>query len=437
MNLTEPHAGSDVGALRTRAARQADGTYRIKGTKIFITYGEHDMADNIVHLVLARLPDAPPGTKGISLFIVPKYLPNADGAPGQRNDLRCVGLEHKLGIHGSPTCVMAYGEEDGAVGFLLGEENRGMAAMFTMMNNARLAVGNQGVGIAERAYQQALDYAQERRQGRALGAKDDGGGMSPIIAHPDVRRMLMTMRALTQASRAICCATAAAIDWSRVAADEAARAAAQARVEILTPIAKGWSTDAGCEVASLGVQVHGGMGFIEETGAAQHMRDARILPIYDGTNGIQAIDLVARKLPLEGGGAMRRLIGEMQETAQALGASGDAALQALGRALGGGVKAMADASLWLGGKLMSAPNDALAGATPYLRLAGLVVGGWLLGKEGLAVVERGAPDAAGRDKLDTIRFYATNLMPQAAALAAAATSGVDTLGAEPAEALAS
>jgi hypothetical protein len=310
--------------------------------------------------------------------------------------------------------------------------------MFTMMNNARLAVGNQGVGIAERAYQQAVEYAHERRQGRALGGSGPAdGGMSPIVAHPDVRRMLMTMRALTEASRAICYATAAAIDWSRVAADEAGRAAAQARVEILTPIAKACSTDAGCEVASLGVQIHGGMGFIEETGAAQHMRDARILPIYEGTNGIQAIDLVARKLPLEGGGAMRRLIGEMQATAQALGASGDAALQVLGEALGVGIKVMADASLWLGGKLVSAPNDALAGATPYLRLAGLVVGGWLLGKEGLAVIKRGGSDDAGRAKLDTIRFYATNLMPQAAGLAAAATSGVDTLGAEPAEVLAS
>src|SRR6184192_3860693 len=293
MQLTEPQAGSDVGASRTRAERAADGSYRITGQKIFITYGEHDLTDNIIHLVLARLPDAPPGTKGLSLFLIPKFLPNADGSLGGRNDARAHSIEHKLGIHASPTCTMVYGDGGGATGFLIGEENRGMTCMFTMMNQARLSVGLQGVAIAERATQQALAYARERKQGRATGARS---GSSPIIAHPDVKRMLLTMRALTRAARAICYATAVAIDRAKRAADEAARTAAQERAALLTPVAKAFSTDIGIEVASLGVQVHGGMGYIEETGAAQHYRDGRIAAIYEGTNGIQAIDLVMRKL---------------------------------------------------------------------------------------------------------------------------------------------
>ena len=293
MQLTEPQAGSDVGALRARAERAADGSYRITGSKIFITYGEHDLTDNIIHFVLARLPDAPPGTKGISLFLVPKFFVNDDGSIGERNDARCHSVEHKLGIHGSPTCTMVYGDQGGAIGWLVGEENRGLNCMFTMMNNARLAVGLQGVAIAERATQQAMAYANDRRQGRA-GAN----GSSPIVAHPDVRRMLLTMRALTGAARAICYATGAAIDRSHLAKDEAARKAADQRASLLTPIAKAFSTDIGTEVASLGVQVHGGMGFIEETGAAQHYRDARIAQIYEGTNGIQSIDLVMRKIPM-------------------------------------------------------------------------------------------------------------------------------------------
>ncbi|MGZ9111908.1 MAG: acyl-CoA dehydrogenase family protein, partial [Rhodoplanes sp.] len=293
MQLTEPQAGSDVGALRSKAERNADGTYRITGSKIFITYGEHDLTDNIIHFVLARLSDAPPGTKGISLFLVPKYFVNDDGSLGERNDARCHSIEHKLGIHGSPTCTMVYGDKGGATGWLIGEENRGLNCMFTMMNNARLAVGLQGVGIAERATQAAMAYARDRKQGRA-GAN----GSSPIIAHPDVRRMLLTMRALTHAARAICYATGTAIDRAHRAKDDAARKAADQRASLLTPVAKAFSTDIGTEVASLGVQVHGGRGFIEETGAAQHYRDARIAQIYEGTNGIQAIDLVARKLPM-------------------------------------------------------------------------------------------------------------------------------------------
>src|SRR5436853_2061753 len=312
MQLTEPQAGSDVGALRTRAERAGDGSYRITGQKIFITYGEHDLTDNIVHFVLARLPDAPAGTKGISLFVIPKFLPNANGTLGARNDVRAHSIEHKLGIHGSPTCTMVFGDAGGAKGFLIGEENRGMACMFTMMNQARLAVGLQGVAVAERATQHALAFARERRQGRATGAT--AAGPSPIIAHPDVKRMLLTMRALTRAARAICYATAGAIDGSHGQGDAAA--AADGRAALLTPIAKAFSTDIGIEVASLGVQVHGGMGFIEETGAAQHLRDARINPIYEGTNGIQAIDLVTRKLPLSGGEAVRGRIAAMRGTLQ-------------------------------------------------------------------------------------------------------------------------
>src|SRR5450432_368522 len=302
MQLTEPQAGSDVGALRTKAARAGDSTYRITGSKIFITYGEHDLTDNIIHFVLARLPDAPPGTKGISLFLVPKIMPD-----GTRNDVRAHSVEHKLGIHGSPTCTMVYGDQGGAIGFLIGEEHKGMASMFTMMNRARLAVGLQGVGIAERATQQAVAYARDRKQsGHA------------IIDYPDVKRMLLTMRALTGAARAICYATAVALDRSHRGKSEAARKAANERASLLTPIAKAFSTDIGNEVASLGVQVHGGMGFIEETGAAQHFRDARIAAIYEGTNGIQAIDLVTRKLPLEGGKTVALYLDELRATVAAV-----------------------------------------------------------------------------------------------------------------------
>lgn len=321
MQLTEPQAGSDVGALRTRADRQADGTYRIKGTKIFITYGEHDMTDNIVHFVLARSPDAPAGTKGISLFLVPKFMVNADGSLGQRNDIYASGVEHKLGMHASPTCTMTMGDHGGAIGFLIGEENQGMRCMFTMMNQARLGVGLEGVGVADRAYQQALSYAQERKQGRAVGKKGDGS--DAIFVHPDVKRMLMRMRAQTAAARTICYATAVAIDVSTRAKDPKVRADAAARAALLTPMAKAYSTDIGNEVAYLGVQVHGGMGFIEETGAAQHYRDARITAIYEGTNGIQAIDLVTRKLAAHGGASVWALLDELAATVSQVEASND------------------------------------------------------------------------------------------------------------------
>ena len=335
MQLTEPQAGSDVGALRTRAERAADGSYRISGTKIFITYGDHDMTDNIVHFVLARLPDAPAGTKGISLFLIPKFLVNADGSLGARNDIYASGVEHKLGMHASPTCTMTMGDHGGAIGYLIGEENRGMLCMFTMMNQARLGVGLEGVGIADRAYQQALAFAQERRQGRAVGKASDtpGNGSDPIIVHPDVKRMLMQMRALTAASRTICYATAVALDVSIRATDAKTRSAAAARGALLTPIAKAFSTDIGNEVTSLGVQVHGGMGFIEETGAAQHYRDARITPIYEGTNGIQAIDLVTRKLAANGGESVWALLDELKGIVSQVEASNDPAFGTTGAKL--------------------------------------------------------------------------------------------------------
>ncbi|MGH6859494.1 MAG: acyl-CoA dehydrogenase family protein, partial [Phyllobacterium sp.] len=347
MNLTEPQAGSDVGALRARAERADDGTYRIFGSKIFITYGEHDLTDNIVHLVLARLPDAPAGTRGISLFLVPKFLVNADGSLGARNDVFCSSIEHKLGIHGSPTCTMIYGDgfagepgEPGAVGWLIGEENRGLACMFTMMNNARLAVGIQGVAVAEAAYQKALAYARERRQMRAPGWT--GEEMSPIVEHPDVQRTLLTMKGLTGAARAIAYACAHALDMARTGTGEDARRWSN-RANLLTPVAKAFSTDIGVDVASLGIQVHGGMGYIEETGAAQFLRDARIAPIYEGTNGIQAIDLVQRKLPLEDGNHIKDYIAELRAVAEAVQRSNDADFGETGKRLDAGLDDLQEA----------------------------------------------------------------------------------------------
>src|SRR6202142_2582890 len=356
MQLTEPQAGSDVGALRTRAERAADGSYRISGTKIFITYGDHDMTDNIVHFVLARLPDAPAGTRGISLFLVPKFLVNADGSLGARNDIYPSGIEHKLGIHASPTRTMTMGDKGGALGYLLGEENRGMLCMFTMMNQARLGVGLEGVGIADRAYQQALAYAQERRQGRAVGKT--GNGMDPIIVHPDIKRMLMQMRALTAAARTICYAPAVALDVSTRATDSKTRSAAAARGALLTPIAKAFSSDIGNEVTALGVQVHGGMGFIEETGAAQHYRDARITTIYEGTNGIQSIDLVTRKLAANGGASVWALLDELSGIVGKVESSNDPAFGTTGAKLRDALGSLDRASKWLLERVASKPNEA-------------------------------------------------------------------------------
>ena len=404
-------SGIDVGALRTRAERAADGTYRITGQKIFITYGEHDLTDNIIHLVLARLPDAPPGTRGISLFLVPKFLLNKDGTPGPRNDVRAHSIEHKLGIHGSPTCTMVLGDNGGATGYLIGEENAGMACMFTMMNRARLAVGLQGVGIAERATQQAVAYARERRQGRIPGMPAEES--APIIAHPDVKRMLMTMRALTQAARSICYVTALALDRAERGADKAARAAAHARASLLTPLAKAFSSDVGVEVASLGVQVHGGMGFVEETGAAQFYRDARIAPIYEGTNGIQAIDLVTRKLPLDGGAVVESYLGELRGVVEAVNATNDPALGWSGVRLEEAVASLTRATRWMLANTDKSLDEALAGATPYLRLFSIAAGGCLLAQQALAALRINA-DAGPRIAL--ARFFAENFAVQAAGL---------------------
>jgi len=421
MVLTEPEAGSDVGALRSKAVPMDDGTYAITGTKIFITWGEHDLAENIIHMVLARTPDAPPGTRGISMFIVPKFLVNPDGSLGERNAFKAASLEHKLGIHASPTAVMNF---DGAAGYLVGDENQGMRYMFTMMNSARLSVGLQGLAISERAYQQAREYAQDRLQGRAIGAAKTEH--SPIIEHPDVRRMLLTMKAYNEAMRCVLYATAEAFDLANHASDDAGRAAGQEYMDLLTPIAKGWCTDLGVEMTSLALQVHGGMGYVEETGAAQHYRDARIAPIYEGTNGIQAIDLVARKLPMRNGGAIQDLIGRMGGLDTALAEAGDD-LASIRSGLSEAVADLTAAVLWLAEHGPVEPNDALAGATPFLRLMGTTVGGWYLARSALTahqLVSRGEGDEAFlQAKITTARFYAEQLLPQTKGLLPMVTTG--------------
>ncbi len=441
MNLTEPHAGSDVGALRTRAEPRGDGSYRLFGQKIFITYGEHDLTENIVHMVLARLPGAPAGSKGISLFLVPKFLAGEDGSIGPRNDVFCASLERKLGIHASPTCTMLYGDgkfgdEPGAIGWLIGEENRGLAAMFTMMNNARLMVGIEGVGLAENALQQAVGYALERRQGRAPGAS--GGEMSPIAEHPDIRRMLLEMRALTGAARAICYTAALASDIG-TRADQAGgeilgRTAAdwQARAELLTPVAKAFSTDMGFHAASLNVQVHGGMGYIEETGAAQTLRDARIAQIYEGTNGIQAIDLVTRKLPRGDGAVLRDYVAELRDIAEKARAVNRPDFGEMGNRVGAALDELEAASAHLLSLIGEGKQaEALAGATPYLRLFGLAAGGAYLAKGALAGMADSTPQAAAR--IATARFMAEQLLPETASLRAAIVEDAESiLAADPA-----
>ncbi|KZD12283.1 acyl-CoA dehydrogenase [Oceanibaculum pacificum] len=426
MNLTEPQAGSDVGAVKTRAVPQGDGTYRITGQKIYITYGDHDWTDNVIHMVLARLPDAPEGTKGISLFLVPKYLVNPDGSLGARNDLRAVSLEHKLGINASPTCVMAFGDDAGAVGYLVGPENRGMECMFTMMNNARLAVGTQGLAIAERAYQQALDYAKTRLQSRDIAGS---AGPVAIIKHPDVRRMLMSMKSGVEAMRGLSYYAAWALDHAKLNPDEAARQRAQRMIDLLTPIVKAWCTDLGVEIASIGVQIHGGMGFIEETGAAQHYRDARILPIYEGTNGIQANDLVGRKIVRDEGVSMRELIAAMRATLAEMQAQPGDDAEAIAIGLDDGIDALELATDWL---LATFPQDraaALAGAAYYLKLAGTVIGGWMLARGALAALEDLGSPGPGADsdfleaKLITARFYAEHSLAQSPALLAPMIEG--------------
>ena len=433
MNLTEPQAGSDLSAVRTRAVPEGDH-YRIQGTKIFITWGEHDMAENIVHLVLARLPDAPEGVKGISMFVVPKFLVNTDGSLGPRNDIRCVSIEHKLGIHGSPTCVLAYGDKGGATGYLVGEPNRGLEYMFTMMNHARLGVGMEGVAIAERAYQHALEYARTRVQGRAIGQR--GGDRVTIIHHPDVRRMLMTMRAQTEAMRALGYLAAGELDRAKRHPDAEIRARHQARLDLLTPVVKGWCTELAVEIASLGVQVHGGMGFVEETGAAQYLRDARITTIYEGTTGIQANDLIGRKVGAEKGATALALIAEMRELDVSLAAAG-APLAPARAAFAEAVDGLEAATRWLVDRYRTEPEAAAAVAVPYLKLFGTVAGGWLMARAALIARERrddtGADRAFLDAKLATACFYLEHLLPQAAALSRTVTLGApSTLALEPA-----
>ena len=420
MNLTEPQAGSDLALVRTRAEPLGDGRYRIFGTKIFITYGEHDYTENIVHMVLGRLPDAPEGVKGISLFLVPKFIPDADGKPGVRNDVHCVSIEHKLGIHASPTAVLAYGDKGGAIGYLVGEENRGLEYMFIMMNLARFSVGLEGVGIAERAYQRAVTYARDRVQGRAVGL-EKGAKTPAIIEHPDIRRMLMTMRAYTESTRAVAYVTAAALDNARRNPDASARAKAQAFADFMIPIVKGWSTEVGQDVASLGVQVHGGMGFIEETGAAQHLRDARITTIYEGTTGIQANDLIGRKTARDAGAVAKAIAGEIDKVAARLAARSEPALQAIGVQLAAATADVQSAVEWMVPAYGQQPRVAHAGAVAYLKLWGLAAGGWQMGRAALVAAERlanGDGDSQfHRAKIATARYYADALLPQTSALA--------------------
>ena len=424
MNLTEPQAGSDLALIRSRAEPQGDGSYKVFGQKIFITYGDHDMTDNIVHLVLARLPDAPAGVKGISMFLVPKFMVNADGSLGARNDAYCVSIEHKLGIHASPTCVMAYGDNGGAVGYLLGEPNRGLEYMFIMMNEARLGVGLQGIALGERAYQQALGYARERKQGRDAVT---GEALVTLDHHPDIRRMLMLMKSRVEACRAMAYYTSGLLDRAHAAGHTEEGKRQLWLAEFMIPIVKGGGTEMGIEVTSLGVQIYGGMGFIEETGAAQHWRDSRITTIYEGTTGIQANDLLFRKLMRDQGATAKVVFAEVHATAKALGASGKPELQAIGQRLGVALKAWTDATEWLAANAKTGLSGVLTAAVPYLHLAVTVCGGWFMGKAALAAagyLDKGEGDQAFyRAKVATARFYAEQMLPQAAAYAETVKAG--------------
>ncbi|AJP56722.1 acyl-CoA dehydrogenase [Pandoraea vervacti] len=424
MNLTEPQAGSDLAMVRTRAEREADGTYRLFGTKIFITFGEHDMAENIVHLVLARTPDAPAGVKGISLFIVPKFNVDAEGNLGARNDVHCVSIEHKLGIKASPTAVLQFGDNGGATGYLVGEENRGLEYMFIMMNAARFAVGMQGVAVAERAYQHAVAYARDRLQSRPV----DGSSRDAvtIIHHPDVKRMLMTMRSLTEGARALAYVAAAQADIAHHAPEADERKRAQAVYEFLVPIVKGWSTEMSLDVTSLGVQVHGGMGFIEETGAAQYYRDARILPIYEGTTAIQANDLIGRKTLRDRGAVANALCEQIAATESELRAAGGVAVSVADR-LAKGREALSIVVDYVVANAQDNANAVFAGSVPYLKLAGIVLGGWQMGRALLAAQKLRDQDPSFFDaKIGTARFYADHILTQAPGLALTITEGADS-----------
>lgn len=428
MNLTEPQAGSDLAAVRTRALPQQDGSFQIHGQKIFITYGEHDLTDNIVHLVLARTPDAPEGVKGISLFVVPKFLTQPDGSLGKRNDVRCVSIEHKLGIHGSPTAVLAFGDHEGAIGWLVGEENRGLEIMFIMMNAARYSVGLEGVGLCERATQRAAAYARSRVQGTESGSGNHN--KVSIIRHPDVRRLLMQMKARTEALRAVACVVASAIDLAAAHPEPSERERQQSFVDLMIPVVKGWSTESAVLVASLGVQVHGGMGFIEETGAAQHLRDARITPIYEGTTGIQAADLVGRKLARDKGQCMRSVMAQMQAVSDALVKHEDAALVSIGVSLNNAIQALDAAVKFIVDTFSINQRPSLAGSVPFLELFATVAGGWQMGRAALAarrLLETHTGDAAFlQAKVLTARFYADHVLSSASGLAHVVLQGSDT-----------
>ena len=432
MNLTEPQAGSDLAAVRSRAEPQPDGTYKVFGTKIYITYGEHDMAENIVHLVLARVTGAPEGVKGISLFVVPKFMVQADGSPGARNDVHCVSIEHKLGIKASPTAVLQYGDHGGAVGYLVGQENRGLEYMFIMMNSARYAVGMQGIAIAERAYQKAVQFAKERVQSRPVDGSLPGSG--PIIAHPDVKRMLMTMRAYTEGCRAMAAVAAAAYDAAHHHPDADTRKQNQSFYEFMVPLVKGYSTEMSLEVTSLGVQVHGGMGFIEETGAAQYYRDAKILTIYEGTTAIQANDLVGRKTSRDGGQTARAIAGQIEVTEAELRAQGGAAALAVAKRLQAARLALLDVIDFVAGNSKASPNAVFAGSVPYLMLAGNVVAGWQMARALLVAEQALASGDAGdfgsdfmRAKITTARFYADHLLTKVPGIRDSIVEGADSV----------
>ncbi|MBK8579412.1 MAG: acyl-CoA dehydrogenase C-terminal domain-containing protein [Candidatus Accumulibacter sp.] len=426
MNLTEPSAGSDLAAVRTRAEPQEDGTYKIFGQKIFITYGDHDMAENIIHLVLARTPTAPEGVKGISLFIVPKFMVNDDGSLGALNDAYCVSIEHKLGIHASPTAIMAFGDQSGAVGYLVGEENRGLEYMFIMMNAARFGVGLEGVAACERAYQRARDYARERIQCTDIGVR--GGPKVAIINHPDVRRMLMTMKSRAEATRALAYVVAAAHDAAVHHPDNEVRKRNQAFVNLMIGVVKGWSTESGVSMASMGVQVHGGMGYVEETGAAQHLRDAQISTIYEGTTGIQANDLIGRKIAREGGATLNALIADMRALDADLAQRSGGELAAIRSRFAAGVDALASAGEWLVATYGKDVRAASAGAVPFLTLLGIVAGGWQMVRAALISQEKidaGDSDPFYPAKIVTARFYADHVLSQAAGLASSVTDGAE------------
>jgi len=432
MNLTEPQAGSDLAAVRSRAEPQPDGTYKVFGTKIYITYGEHDMAENIVHLVLARVTGAPEGVKGISLFVVPKFMVQADGSPGARNDVHCVSIEHKLGIKASPTAVLQYGDHGGAVGYLVGQENRGLEYMFIMMNSARYAVGMQGIAIAERAYQKAVQFAKDRVQSRPVDGSLPGSG--PIIHHPDVKRMLMTMRAYTEGCRAMAAVAAAAYDAAHHHPDADTRKQNQSFYEFMVPLVKGYSTEMSLEVTSLGVQVHGGMGFIEETGAAQYYRDAKILTIYEGTTAIQANDLVGRKTSRDGGQTARAIAGQIEATEAELFALGSPAALAVAKRLQAARLALLDVVDFVAGNTKASPNAVFAGSVPYLMLAGNVVAGWQMARALLVAEQALDSGDAGdfgadfmRAKIATARFYADHLLTKAPGIRDSIVEGADSV----------